>query len=508
MSKFPSIIKSFNNPKVVTMLFLGFSAGVPILLIFSTLGLWLNEAGVKKSTITYFSWAALGYSFKFIWAPIIDKVPIPYLSKTFGRRRTWLLLSQIMIICAIVLMALVNPQSSVSSLSILAYGAVLLGFSSATQDIVIDAYRIECANIDMQPLLSSFYIGGYRLGMIIASAGALYLASFFGSTKESYNYSAWFYTYLCMAGVMLVGVITTLTIKEPELNNKIKYHNNTLDYVKILVFFLMIVVCFIYIFNISADIIKEYKGDLKTIFNNRHLSSFIVETLRLGIIIFIIYLISKILIKVNIISKNTISIYSEPVIDFFKKFDTKTAILLLLIVGFYRISDIVLGIIANVFYQDIGFSKIDIANASKTFGLIMTITGSFLGGILAIHFGVFKILLLGAILSSATNLLFILLSNINYPDIYMLYGVITVDNLSAGLAAAAFIAFLSKLTNIEFTAVQYAIFSSLMTLFPKILGGYSGSIVESYGYQNFFIMTTIIGLPIIYFSWKAKNYIK
>lgn len=196
-----------------------FSAGIPILLIFSTLGLWLNEAGVNKSTITYFSWAALGYSFKFVWAPLIDRLNLPILYSWLGRRRSWLLISQLLVISAILLMASVDPVKGNDSLEILAYAAVLLGFSSATQDIVIDAYRIESAEPKLQSMLSATYIAGYRIGMLVAGAGALLIASNFGTSKEVYSYEAWQNTYQIMAMVMLVGVITTLMIKEPQYSS-------------------------------------------------------------------------------------------------------------------------------------------------------------------------------------------------------------------------------------------------------------------------------------------------
>jgi PAT family beta-lactamase induction signal transducer AmpG len=198
--------------------------------------------------------------------------------------------------------------------------------------------------------------------------------------------------------------------------------------------------------------------------------------------------------------------YVAPVKDFFNRYGLNVAILLLAVIGLYRVSDIVLGVVANIFYQDMGFTKVEIATVSKTFGLFMTIAGGFLGGVMAIRFGVFKVLFLGAVLSALTNLLFIILANVGH-DITWLYVTITMDNLSAGLAGAAFIAFLSSLTNIKFTAVQYAVFSSLMTLLPKIFGGYSGGIVEAFGYSQFFIITTLIGLPILYLVYKIKPYI-
>ncbi|MEQ9021529.1 MAG: MFS transporter, partial [Pseudomonadales bacterium] len=188
--------------KVLSLFFLGFAAGIPILLIFSTLSLWLNEAGVSKSEVTYFSWAALGYSFKFIWAPIVDKLPLPLLTKAFGRRRGWLLLSQTAVVFSILLMSSIDP---IYGLSAMAFAAVLLGFSSATQDIVIDSYRIECATEEEQRIIASSYISGYRIGMLVAGAGGLFLAEYFGSTSSEYLYPAWQKAYWAMAIIMLIG---------------------------------------------------------------------------------------------------------------------------------------------------------------------------------------------------------------------------------------------------------------------------------------------------------------
>jgi PAT family beta-lactamase induction signal transducer AmpG len=490
----------------MTMLFLGFSAGVPILLIFSTLGLWLNEAGVAKSSITFFSWAALGYSFKFVWAPLVDRLPLPFLTKLLGRRRAWMFISQLAIMASIWLMSSIDPKASIDNLELMAIGAVLLGFSSATQDIVIDAYRIESADKDMQSMLSATYIAGYRIGMLVAGAGGLFLASYFGSTKELYSFSAWSNTYLIMIVVMMVGVVTTLLIKEPELNNHNKEYS-TKDYLRFFALFLAIVAAFIATFVYSADLGKALKSSLTEVFSNKHLSGFIVGALRMMLAILGAYAAARLLIVLNIVNRSMVNnTYVEPVKDFFDRYGLSVAILLLAVIGLYRMSDIVLGVVANIFYQDMGFTKVEIATVSKTFGLFMTIAGGFLGGLMAIRFGVFKVLFLGAALSALTNLLFIVLANVGH-DITWLYVTITMDNLSAGLAGAAFIAFLSSLTNIKFTAVQYAVFSSLMTLLPKIFGGYSGTIVEVFGYSEFFFITTLIGLPILYLVYKVKPYI-
>ncbi len=500
-------IKLFKHPKVVTLLFLGFSAGLPIMLIFSTLGLWLNEAGVAKSTITYFSWAALGYSFKFVWAPLVDRLPLPVLTPLLGRRRAWMLLSQLAIMAAIFLMSSVDPTVGVSNLEVLAYGAVLLGFSSATQDIVIDAYRIESADANLQSMLSATYIAGYRIGMLVAGAGSLFLASKLGSTKLHYSYAAWSSTYVIMALVMLVGVLTTLIIKEPELTVTDTDYSTT-DYTRFFLLFLSVVTVFIFTFIVTAGLVKTLSDSLAELFSNKPLAGFVISSLRIVLALLNAYVVANILIAVQLVNRSMVNnTYLAPIKDFFNRYGMQTAVLLLAVIGLYRISDIVMGVVANIFYQDIGFSKIEIATITKTFGLFMTIAGGFLGGLMAIKMGVFRVLFLGALLSALTNLLFIKLASVGH-DIIWLYATIAMDNLSAGLAGAAFIAFLSSLTNIKFTAVQYAIFSSLMTLLPKIFGGYSGTLVEQFGYEKFFMLTTLLGVPVLWLVWKTRAYIK
>ncbi|HIM95874.1 MAG TPA: MFS transporter, partial [Gammaproteobacteria bacterium] len=349
-------IKLFVHPRVMTMLFLGFSAGIPILLIFSTLGLWLNEAGVAKSTITYFSWAALGYSFKFVWAPLVDRLPLPVLTKTLGRRRAWMLVSQLAIMGAILLMASVDPKAGIDGLTVMAYGAVLLGFSSATQDIVIDAYRIESADKDMQSMLSATYIAGYRIGMLVAGAGGLFVASYLGSTKALYSYDAWSGTYMIMAAVMLIGVATTLIISEPDTKRHEAEYSTT-DYARFFLLFLSIVVAFIFTFNATAGLVKDAKEVLIEVFSNKHLAGFIVGTVRMMIALLGAYIAARALIAFNVVNRSMVNnTYVDPVKDFFNRYGMSVAILLLAVIGLYRVSDIVLGVMANIFYQDMGFT--------------------------------------------------------------------------------------------------------------------------------------------------------
>lgn len=477
----------WREKSVWIMLLLGFSAGIPILLIFSSLSLWLREAGVDKSAVTFFSWAALGYSFKFVWAPLVDKVPIPILSRLLGRRRGWLLLSQSAVIAAISLMALTDPQLGLVAMAL---AAVLLGFSSATQDVVIDAFRIEAAEPRLQAMLSSTYIAGYRTAMIVAGAGALYLAQYFGSTKDLYSYEAWRNTYLCMAAAMSVGVLTTLLIAEPERNGEDDYPYTSSDYLSFFWVFLASMVALVFVFLFAPDTPIWFSGYAQTLFNFCYGAGVLVTALLSALWI------AKTSLKFGLVNQEMVyQGYQAPILDFFERYG-KLAIWVLALIGFYRISDIVMGVITNVFYQDMGYSKAQIASVTKVFGVVMTIAGSFLGGFLALRYGVMRILMLGAILVAGTNLSFMWLANVE-PLISHLTIVIIVDNLSQGIAVAAFIAWLSALTNVSFTATQYALFSSLMTLFPKLIGGYSGTIVESIGYSYFFLLASLLGLPVI-----------
>jgi PAT family beta-lactamase induction signal transducer AmpG len=485
-----------SHRRVITLLFLGFAAGLPLLLIFSSLSLWLREAGAERSAVTYFSWAALGYSFKFVWAPLIDQLPLPVLSRILGRRRSWMLVAQVAIMASILLMAGIDPAAGESSLTWMALAAVLLGFSSATQDIVIDAYRIESAEVELQAMMSASYIAGYRIGMLAAGAGSLYLADWFGTSTLQYSYDAWRWTYCSMAAAMLIGVCTTLLINEPDTQSKRSLLSSQ-DYLRFLLLFVVAIGGFVAVFFFSADTVAMSRVLLSNLVNP-YLAAFVMESLRLVIALFGAWALTLILVRFGFVEYSMVEqTYLRPVRDFFERYGWSLAWILLALIGMYRISDIVLGAISNVFYQDLGFSKSEIASVVKTFGLLMTLAGGFIGGLMSIRFGVIRILLLGALLAALTNLLFMLLASVGY-DMFWLYLVISADNLSAGIASAAFVAFLSSLTNVSFTAMQYAMFSSLMTLLPKVLGGYSGSIVDALSYPVFFLITALLGVPVLF----------
>lgn len=496
-------LRNFLDRRVLTMLLLGFSAGIPILLIFSSLSLWLGEAGVERKAVTFFSWAALGYSFKFVWAPLIDKLPLPVLTRTLGKRRAWLLLSQGMIIMAIMVMASIDPALSKNNLTLMAFAAVLLGFSSATQDIVIDAYRIESAETRLQALMSSTYIVGYRLAMIVAGAGALYLAAQFGSEKGHYVYAAWRWTYFIMASMMLIGVITTLFIPEPT-HTASKLHYTTQDYFRLVLVFACTVLAFILSFFLTDKLFTDLKANLgEDVF-----TGFLLETFRFVLAVGLAFGVGYLLVRAGLVNRAiAIETWLAPIAEFFKRYGVKTAAFLLILIGFYRISDIVLGAASNIFYQDQNFTKEEIATAVKTVGVLVSVIGGVWGGLFATRFGVMKSLLWGAILAALTNLVFVVLA-VSGHNIPIFYLAVIADNLAAGFASAAFIAFLSALTSVSFTAVQYAIFSSLMSLFPKVLGGYSGTIVDAIGYPSFFGFTTLIGLPVIGLVLVATRFLE
>jgi PAT family beta-lactamase induction signal transducer AmpG len=391
-----------------------------------TLSFWLREAGIDRSTIGYLTWVGLIYAFKWMWAPLVDRLPIPLLTKLFGRRRSWLLFAQLLIVIGLVGMASIDPQVQLTPI---VWCALLVAFGSATQDIALDAFRIESADSDHQAALAATYQTGYRLALIWSGAGVLWLAARAEGGVAGYDASAWQFSYLCMALSIGIGVITTLLSKEPA----------------------------------RIELAKA-----------RDIKAWLHQTL------------------------------IEPFADFIKRYGWH-AILILSLIAIYRISDVVMGIMANPFYVDMGYTKDEVAAVSKVFGVVMTLVGAFVGGVLTLRFGVMRILFLGAILSAVSNLLFAWLATRGH-DLQGLVWVISADNLSSGIATAAFIAFLSSLTNIHYSATQYALFSSMMLLLPKWLAGFSGVFVDSFGYQYFFSATAIIGAPVLILIWLTIHF--
>lgn len=421
----------YREPPVVRMLFLGFSAGLPLLLVFGTLSFWLREAGVDRTTIGFISWVALAYAFKWAWAPLVDRLPLPWLTARLGRRRSWLLASQLLITASLVGMALTDPALHLRALVLF---ALATAFASATQDIALDAYRIESAAVEKQAALAAAYQTGYRLAMIWAGAGALTIAARFDPSEAEYHFAPWTIAYLVMAASMAVGVVTTLLAPEPA---------------------------------VSPPLLPREGSAL----------------LRLGA-----WLHGAVI---------------SPFADFVRRYRWH-AVLLLALIGCYRISDVVMGVMANPFYRDMGFSKDEVAAVSKVYGVVMTLAGAFIGGVLSLRIGVLRTLFAGALLSAATNLLFAWLA-VRGHDLGFLIFAVSADNLSAGIASSAFVAYLSGLTNVAYSATQYALFSSVMLLAPKYIAGWSGWAVDSFGYVSFFVGTALLGVPVLLLVWLAAR---
>jgi len=432
-------LRVYLEPASLRMLALGFSAGLPLLLVLGTLSFRLREAGLDRTTIGYLSWVGLAYGFKWCWAPLVDRLPIPLMTRALGRRRSWLLMSQLAIMAALVGMALADPRTQ---LTLVVWCALAVAFASATQDIALDAFRIESADASHQGALAATYQTGYRIAMIWAGAGVLWLAaraevgpavsavvSPVGVAPGAlYQQAAWTSAYLVMSASMLVGVLTVLFTREP----------------------------------VRIELPPARNA---------------AEWLRSALV--------------------------EPFADFLTRYG-KQALLILALIGVYRISDIVMGIMANPFYVDMGYTKDEVAAVTKVYGVIMTLVGAFLGGALSMRLGVMRVLMLGAVLSAASNLLFAWLAGHGH-DVTALIAVISADNLSAGVASAAFIAYLSSLTNVKYSATQYALFSSMMLLAPKWLAGFSGAFVDAYDYATFFTATAFLGLPVLVLVWLATR---
>ena len=417
-------LKVYLEPATLRMLALGFSAGLPLLLVLGTLSFRLREAGIDRTTIGYLSWVGLAYAFKWVWSPLVDRMPLPLLTRWLGRRRGWLLFAQMLIVAGLCGMAFNDPRVSLTPL---VWCALAVAFGSATQDIALDAYRIESADTERQAALAATYQTGYRLAMIWAGAGVLWVAAWAevapaaaATGAAAYQNGAWKTAYLVMAASMAVGVLTVLLSPEPVRRVLPKPKN-------------------------AAEWLQ-------------------------GVLI-------------------------EPFADFIRRYKWQ-AVLILSLIAIYRISDVVMGIMANPFYVDMGFTKDEVATVSKIYGVVMTLAGAFVGGVLSMRLGVMRVLMLGAVLSAASNLLFAWLASRGH-DLTALIAVVSADNLAGGIASAAFIAYLSSLTNISYSATQYALFSSLMLLLPKFIAGYSGAFVDAHGYAQFFTATALLGLPVL-----------
>ena len=399
---------------VLVIFLLGFSSGLPFPLVYSTLSLWLAQAGVELSTVSTFAWLGFAYSFKFVWAPLVDSVKIPLLTELVGRRRAWMLVAQISIGASLILLSGIDPTENIE---VFAFVAVAVALSSATQDIVIDAYRIECAESRMQGVLAAAYQYGYRVAMLVGGAGAIAIAEF----------APWSVAYLAMAGCVVVGMLAALWCDEPSVQARQLLYTGM---------------------SILERVAKWFTHAV-----------------------------------------------AEPFGDFFKRYGM-FAIVMLAFISLYRLSDYVLGILANPFYSEIGYTNLQIALIAKGYGLWVGLVGIGAGGWAVVKYGVARCLVIATILIASTNLFFAAMVIVG-PEPWMLAVTISADNLAQGISGTVLIAYLSSLTNLSFTATQYALLSSFMSLLGKFSAGYSGEVQESVGWLGFFLYAAALGIPAI-----------
>ena len=413
------------EPSALRMLVLGFAAGLPLLLIYGTLSFRLREAGVSRPAIGFLSWVALVYPFKWVWAPLLDHLPIPFLTRHMGRRRSWLLLSQAAVIIGLLLMAQFDPQRD---LSLLTACALFTAMAGATQDIALDAYRIESAALDRQAALAAAYQTGYRLGMIWAGAGALWIAAR-AAGEDAYRHEAWAISYTVMATSMIVGMLAVLLSPESVAKNDPPDANQVAPKASLL----------------------------------------------------------------------------EPFVDFFRRYRWH-AVLLLALVSSYRFANIVMGVMANPFYHDIGFTKEQVAAVSKIYGVLMALVGGFVGGAMTLRWGIARMMWAAALAASSSILLYAAVAQ-SGPDLTLLILAVSTDNFAEGIAGTVFIAFLSGLTNRAFSATQYALLSSVTLLVPKFVAGFSGIAVDTYGYAAFFCGCAASGTIALVLLWLTQRYV-
>jgi PAT family beta-lactamase induction signal transducer AmpG len=441
-------IAAYRDRRVLAMLFLGYSAGLPFLLVFGTLSTWLREVGVSRTTIGFLVLTTFAYSLKFAWAPFVDRLPLPFLNRRFGRRRAWMLLAQCMIATGLVGIAFSDPQSS---LTLVAAFAVVTAFGSATQDIAIDAFRIESAPLELQGSTAAAYQLGYRLAILTSGAGALKIAFF----------ASWTTAYLTMALLVLVGMVTVFLVREPE---------RAADSAE----------------TMAAVQQMAGKGVL-----GRTGAWFMIAVV-------------------------------GPFMDFFGRHGWY-ALVILLFIGSYRLTDITMGVMANPFYIDVGFTKSEIAEVSGFYGVWVGIAGALLGGVVVAHWGLMRPLIVCAILAAASNLLFYVVAvdgreildlgacrdalclpddpaGVRRGDIALLYMTISAENLVGGATGTVLIAYLSSLTNAAYTATQYALFGSLWSFVGKLVASTSGWIIDETSYPFFFVYTAVLGIPAVLLS--------
>jgi MFS transporter, PAT family, beta-lactamase induction signal transducer AmpG len=423
-----SAFSIYREPRVLAMLFLGFSAGLPFYLVYSTLSAWLRQAGIQRSTIGMLAWVGILFSIKFLWAPIVDRVPPPLLGRVLGRRRGWILLAQLGIAVGLFNLSLCDPGTALRPLAL---WALFTAFCAATQDIALDAWRIESAPLPLQGAMLGAYQIGYRVALICGGAGALAIA----------DRAGWHTSYATMTVLVSVGVVTTLLVPEPAG-------------------------------AVPPESVQREERVIAWLERRAHWPQWLLHA-----------------------GERFLTAIVCPLTDFFARYGTALALLTLAFISVYRLTEFAMGSMVNPFYIDRGFTLTQIAKVVKLYGLAMSLVGVLLAGLLIARLGLLRSLFLGSVLIICSNLGYVLLASAHPPTIFGLGAVNALDNLALAMHGTALLAFLSGLTSARYTATQYALFSSLYALPGKILEGTSGMVVDHVGYPHFFLYTACLALP-------------
>ena len=452
------IVNPYFQKKIFITLSMGFVSGIPLLLTITLLQAWLTDEGISKSTIGLFALVGLPYSLKFLWAPIFDGITL----STFGRRRSWMLITQILLIITIIGLGMTDPTMNATNVAIL---AVLVAFSSASQDIVIDAYRRESLSDEEQTLGASAYVLGYRIGALAAGAGGLILA----------DYMSYQMVYAFMSLVMLYGVLITIVADEPKSSFS---PSNFLE--TVVKPFIEFFDRYTSINNIATDRLKHVRDGLAITHNSKNIFS---DKTNYG------YKRSKITRR-NVLK----NIFLTP-------------ILILLFILLYKIGDTMAHSLSTNFYLDIGFSKTEIGTIVKIFGLFATLIGAFAGGLIALKIGLYQSLIMFGVFQAIATLGFSFLAIVG-DNIYILMTVISLENLAAGMGYTAYLAFIANMTNKQFTATQFALMTALMSLPRTLFSGFSGYLVEFFDWELYFVFCSLIAIPALMILRKLKREIK
>ena len=494
------VSKVFANRKMAAMLALGFSAGLPILLVYTVLSAWLRESGASRSTIGFFVVVGFAYSLKFIWAPLVDRMKIPGFSKLLGNRRAWILFSTLGTTLAILSMSFQDPSKDLVSV---AFCAVLIAFSSATLDVCVDAWRVDISKNEEQAAMSAVYQLGYRFGMVSAISGGLFLADIGGYQL----------TYIGLAFLALLGSSTPLWAAEPHKKNKSTNENKTEAFNCLLKgsLTLLIISALLYLGIKDGGYLRYIGSSLYNIYEG------IYSYLPAGVgkrIAFFVLMIFSLLPFLGTVYFLTLGrsylkkdeIYNVPIIGDLADLVKRTgwmALLVFAIVVSYRISDTTMGVMAMPLYIDLGYSKAVIGGVKGIFGISMLIFGAFAGSWSVAKIGMSKTMIFGAFVTIFTNLNFAWLATVSTPNTIYLFSTIGADNLAAGFSGSVFIAFMSILVNKKYSASQYALFSSLFALYGKSLAAFSGVLADKVDYVWFFVLTSVLGVPALIFVLYA-----